>query len=126
MAKPSSKDAALLNGQIDACADIYPTLIDRTRAQENAALSAADLATARQLDQLGIMFANQYATLLKHELKEVDDSVQMDDAIQKFARVNQTIQTEIQRIQDIKAFTDKATEIARYVAEGIQIALEVV
>jgi len=125
MPAPSSKDQALLNVQIETCADNFPTLIDQTRAKENAAISAADLATARQLDELGVTFANQYATLLKHQLKAIDDSDQMDDAIKKFATVNQSIQTEIKTIQEVKAFTDKATQIAQYVAQAIQIALVV-
>lgn len=123
MPAPSSKDQALLNVQIDTCADNFPTLIDQTRAKENAAISTADLATARTLDDLGITFANQYATLLKHQLKAIDDSAQMDEAIQKFATVNQSIQTELKSIQEIKEFTDKATQIAEIVAQGIQIAL---
>lgn len=125
MPLPSSKDQALLNVQIDTCADNYPTLIDQTRSKENAAISSADLATARQLDNLGIKFANQYATPLKHELKTIDDSTQMDEAIQKFAAVNQSIQTEIKTITEIKAYTDKATQIAQYISEAIQIALVV-
>jgi len=125
MPASSSKDQALLNVQIDTCADNFPTLIDQTRAKENAAISAADLATARTLDDLGITFANQYATLLKHQLKAIDDSAQMDAAIQKFAVVNQSIQTELKGIQQIKEFTDKVTQIAKIVAEGIQIALMV-
>ena len=118
------KAQGLLSIQIDACADALPDLIRTTRARSNAAIVAGDIDSATSLDALSLRYSQQFATVLQHQLVQIDDSDQMKDLIKQFADVNRTINDELQSISDIKRFIEIGIGVANALDQAIGIALK--
>lgn len=100
------KDKGQLSIQVDACADRLPQLMLETRRQSNDAIKHGDLDTADRLDDASAELALLYQTVLRHQIKEIDDSDELRDAIVAFTAINK-------RIDGIVTGTEGATKFLK-------------
>jgi hypothetical protein len=108
----SSRDQGQLSIQIDVCADRIAELIGETRARTNDAIVAGDLDTADKLADQSLRQTVQYAILIRHELKKIDDSQLMRETIKGFSNVNAYIEKSIRELKELKKFLSAVTSIA--------------
>jgi len=86
---------------------------------------AGDLASMRDLDNLALRYSAAFSTVLRHEIKEIDDSAIMDNAIKAFATINQSISGNLAAIAQINDFITTAKTIAADLDTAISLALKV-
>lgn len=119
----SSKDQGQLSIQIDICADCVADLIAETRKKMNDAIAAGDLAAADRFDEIAMAQTVQYATLIRHEIKKIDDSGLMRDTIKGFAEANSSMTALIKENKQFAEFLTTVASIAAIVEKLIAIAL---
>jgi hypothetical protein len=83
-----TKDLGQLSIQVDACADRLPHLIVEIRRQSNDAIKRGDLKTADALDDESAELVLLYQTVIRHQIKQIDDSDELRNAILAFVDVN--------------------------------------
>jgi hypothetical protein len=120
---PRTKDRGQLSVQIDVSADKLAALIAATRNQKNDAMAKGDLDKADELDDLSLKFTEQYAILIRHQLKKIDDSDLMRRTLKGFADVNTQIEQAIKEIKEFTKFAKVATGIATVMDQLISTAL---
>ena len=120
---PSSKDQGQLSIQIDTCADSIAELIAETRKKMNDAMAAGDLDAADRFDEIALEQTVQYATLVRHQIKKIDDSAELRDAIKGFAGVSTSINDLIKQNKAFAEFLTTAATISSLLEKLVGIAL---
>jgi hypothetical protein len=120
---PPTSAQRYLSKQIDQCADNVAELIVATQKQKNQAVIAGDVAAADGLNDQAVRLSVQYADLARHQLKTIDDSTAMNQAIKGFADVNADIKSVTTEMQDLTTFANAVTTIVNTLANLITSAL---
>lgn len=113
----------ILSAQVEQCANNVASLILVTQQQKTQAQLAGDVATADALNTTAIELSVQYGDLARHQLKTIDDSALMKQAIQGFVTVNSDIKAASTMVQSATAFADTVTTIANTLDTLITSAL---
>ena len=112
MSSVSNEQKKALSDQVKIAGANYPALIAANDEKQNAALITGNIDEARRLGIISSTLRDQLIDLIHGDIKAIDDSSEMTDAIKGFTDINKDIEDAIKHIKQLTDFVNAITAIA--------------